>query len=63
MSNPANSRKGNTSLNLPWATLSSWGHSELIGTEKLVVDRVGYGRVMFLDPVDLEASRNALETL
>ena len=40
----------------PMATLSSWGHNELIAIEKLVVGRVGYGKITFLDPVDLTGS-------
>ena len=40
----------------PMATLSSWGHNELIAIEELVVGRVGYGRITFLDPVDLTGS-------
>jgi nuclear pore complex protein Nup98-Nup96 len=40
----------------PMGTLSSWGHNELIAIEKLVVGRVGYGRITFLDPVDLTGS-------
>jgi len=40
----------------PMATLSSWGHNELIAIEKLVVGRVGYGEITFLEPVDLTGS-------
>ena len=40
----------------PMATLSSWGHNELIAIEKLVVGRVGYGKITFMDPVDLTGS-------
>ena len=40
----------------PMDTLSSWGHNELIAIEKLVVGRVGYGKITFLDPVDLTGS-------
>ena len=40
----------------PMATLSSWGHNELISIEKLVVGRVGYGKITFLGPVDLTGS-------
>ena len=40
----------------PMPTLSSWGHNELIAIEKLVVGRVGYGKITFLDPVDLTGS-------
>ena len=40
----------------PMAALSSWGHNELIAIEKLVVGRVGYGKITFLDPVDLTGS-------
>jgi hypothetical protein len=35
------------------ATLSSWGHNELIAIEMLVVGQVWYGRITFLGPVDL----------
>ena len=44
---------------LPVATLSSWGHSELIAIEKLVADWAGYGKITFLDPADLTGSRSA----
>lgn len=40
----------------PMASLSSWGHNELLSIEKLVVGRVGYGKITFLDPVDLTGS-------
>ena len=40
----------------PMTALSSWGHKELIAIEKLVVGRVGYGKITFLDPVDLTGS-------
>ena len=40
----------------PMATLSSWGHNELIAIGELVVGRVGYGKITFLDPVDLTGS-------
>ncbi|KAF9780056.1 nucleoporin autopeptidase-domain-containing protein [Thelephora terrestris] len=40
----------------PMASLSSWGHNELLAIEKLVVGRVGYGKITFLDPVDLTGS-------
>lgn len=40
----------------PMPSLSSWGHNELIAIEKLVVGRVGYGKITFLDPVDLTGS-------
>ena len=40
----------------PMATLSSWGHNELIAIEKLVVGRVGYGKITFLGAVDLTGS-------
>ena len=40
----------------PMDTLSSWGHNELIAIEKLFVGRVGYGKITFLDPVDLTGS-------
>jgi nuclear pore complex protein Nup98-Nup96 len=40
----------------PMPALSAWGHSELIAIEKLVVGRVGYGKITFQDPVDLTGS-------
>ena len=40
----------------PMATLSSWGHNELIAIGELVVGRVGYGKITFLDAVDLTGS-------
>ena len=40
----------------PMTALSSWGHNELIAIERLVVGRVGYGKITFLDPVDLTGS-------
>lgn len=40
----------------PMAALSSWGHNDLIAIEKLVVGRVGYGKITFLNPVDLTGS-------
>jgi nuclear pore complex protein Nup98-Nup96 len=36
--------------------LSIWGHSELISVENLVVGRFGYGKMTFLEPVDLTYS-------
>ena len=37
-------------------TISSWGHNGLITIEKLVIGRVCYGKITFLDPVDLTGS-------
>ena len=39
-------------------TISSWGHNGLITIEKLVIGRVCYGKITFLDPVDLTGSGN-----
>lgn len=36
--------------------LAGWGHNELVAIEGLVVGRVGYGQITFLDPVDLTNS-------
>jgi len=41
---------------LPMATLSSWGHNELIAIEKLIIGRVGYSEITFPEPVDLTGS-------
>jgi hypothetical protein len=38
---------------LVWISRGYWGHNELIAIERLVVGRVGYDRITFLDPVDL----------
>jgi len=38
------------------SVLALWGHNELMAIENLVVGRVGYGQITFLEPVDLTGS-------
>jgi nuclear pore complex protein Nup98-Nup96 len=53
---PSELKEGEYWSEPPMAALSSWGHNELIAIEKLVVGRVGYGKITFLESVDLTGS-------